>query len=66
MRITDYETHRNLNDVGITLTAQEADELCAYLNRLRECPDVRQVHLSEIVGDHLEREVTFALGPHAA
>jgi hypothetical protein len=66
MRITDYETQRCLNDVGITLTAQEADELCAYLNRLKECPDVRHVHLSEIVGDRLERELTFALGPLVA
>ncbi len=63
MRITDYETQRTLNDVGITLTAEEADELCAYLTRLRDCPDVRRVHLSEIVGNRLERELTLAVGP---
>ena len=66
MRIMDYETQRTLNDVGITLTAQEVDELCTYLNRLRGCPEIRQVQLSEIVGSRLEREMTFALGPHAA
>lgn len=62
MRITDYETQRTLKDVGITLTLEEADELCAYLHRLRSCPQVKHVHLSQIVGDRLEREVTFALG----
>lgn len=62
MRITDFETQRNLCDVGITLTVEEADELCAYLHRLKESPHVQKVHLSQIVGDRLVREVTFALG----
>lgn len=66
MRITDYENQRSLSDVGITLTKEEAEELCAYLLRLRECPSVRQVFLSEIVGNRLEREVSFAIGPHLA
>lgn len=61
MRITDYETQRNLTDVGVILTWEEADELCAYLRRLRDCPSVGSVHLSEIVGTHLERELTFAV-----
>jgi hypothetical protein len=61
MRITDYESQRNLTDVGIVLTLEEAEELCATLKRLRDYPQIRQVHLSQIVGDRLEREVTFAL-----
>lgn len=61
MRITDYESQRSLSDVGITLTPEEVDELCATLNRLKGCPDIRQIHLSEIVGNRLERELTFAL-----
>lgn len=61
MRIMDYETRRTLNDVGVYLTREEADELCAYLMRLRENPDVQRVYLSEIVGSHLERELTLAL-----
>lgn len=66
MRIMDYETQRSLNDVGITLTPQEVDDLCTYLTRLKGCPSIRQVQLSEIVGNRLEREMTFAIGPHAA
>jgi len=57
----DYETNRSLNDIGVFLTIDEADELCAYLQRLRERPNVDRVYLSEIVGNHLEKEITVAL-----
>jgi len=66
MRIMDYETNRSLNDVAVYLTRDEADELCAYLLRLRARPDVQRVHLSEVVGDRLEREITVALAEHKA
>jgi len=61
MRITDYETNRNLNDVGLFLTSDEAAELAAYLQRLSSQPDLRRVHLSQICGSHLEREITVVL-----
>jgi len=57
----DYETNRSLNDIGVFLTIDEADELCAYLQTLQARPNVTHVHLSEIVGDRLEREITVAL-----
>lgn len=58
MRIVDYETSRSLNDVGIFLSNEEIRELCAYLNRLSEAPSIQHVHLSELVGVRLERELT--------
>ncbi len=61
MRIMDYENNRSLNDIGVTLTADEADELCAYLQTMRQRPSVNRVFLSEIVGHHLEREITITL-----
>ncbi len=61
MRITDYETNRSLNDIGVFLTLDEADELCAYLQTLQTRPGVPRIHLSEIVGNHLEREITVGI-----
>jgi hypothetical protein len=61
MRIMDYETNRSLNDIGVFLTIDEADELCAYLQTMQKRPEVLRVHLSEIVGNHLEREITVTL-----
>ena len=61
MRITDYEQGKNLSDVCISLTRDEAEELCAYLKRLLSCPEVGRAYLSEIVGSRLERELTVAL-----
>ncbi len=69
MRIMDYETNRSLNDIGVFLTADEAQELCGYLQRLSDRPGIQRVHLSEIVGNHLEREITVAITekqPYAA
>jgi hypothetical protein len=61
MRITDYETNRNLSDVGVFLTLDEADELAMYLQRLRSRPGLQRVHLSEFVGHRVEREITVSL-----
>jgi len=61
MRIVDYENNRNLNDVGIFLNVEEVAELCAYLQRLAQIPDLQHIHLSEISGPSLEREITVSI-----
>ena len=62
MRITDFETGRSLNDVSLTLTHEEAEELCHYLARLTEGrPDLRHVHLMELQGARVHRELAVAL-----
>jgi len=61
MRIMDYETNRSLNDVGVFLTADEAQELAEYLTCLNGRQGVQRVFLSEFVGHRLEREITVAL-----
>ena len=61
MQIRDYESGKHLTDVDIVLSREEAEELTAYLSRLLASPDVRMVHLSEINGLMLERELTFSL-----
>ncbi len=61
MRITDYEAGRVINDVAITLTRAEAEELAAYLRRLIHGPEVQRAHLSEIQDNRLEKELTIAL-----
>ena len=61
MRITDFETGRNLNDVSLTLTHEEAQELCAYLSRLTARQDLGHVHLQEFQGANIERELAVCL-----
>ena len=62
MRITDFETGRSLNDVSLTLTRDEAEELCQYLARLtNERGDLRHVHLTELQGARVHRELAVAL-----
>jgi hypothetical protein len=61
MKIVDYETNKILSDVAIFLTKEEAASLLVYLKRLVEKPDVQKVYLSEIVMDHIERELVVAL-----
>jgi hypothetical protein len=57
----DYETNRSLNDVGVFITLEEAEELLAYLQRLNAKPEVQRVHLSQFTSRTLEREITFSL-----
>lgn len=64
MRITDYETSKTLNDVSLTLTVEEAEELAGYLERLLSQPELERAHLSEVCGNHLERELTVQLQRH--
>jgi hypothetical protein len=67
MRITDYEKNRNLRDISITLTREEAEDLAAYLNQLLKEPEVNRAWLSEIKGVKLEKEITIAVdGSHIA
>jgi hypothetical protein len=62
MRITDFESGKSLNDVCLTLTREEAAELSQYLIRLAsDRPDLRHVHLTEIQGATVERELAVAL-----
>jgi len=61
MRIMDYETNRSLSDIGVFLTLDEAAELCAYLQALQTRPGVQRVHLSEILGSQLQREITVGI-----
>lgn len=61
MRIMDYETNRNLNDVGVFITRDEIQELMEYLQRLDARPEVQRVHLSQFSSRSLEREITFML-----
>ena len=61
MRIMDYESNRSLNDVGVFITREEAEELLDYLRRLSARPEVQRIHLSQFSSQSLEREITFAL-----
>lgn len=61
MRILDYESNKAINDVAIFLSREEAEELVGYLSKLVASPDLNRVHLCDIVGNRLEREITVAL-----
>jgi len=61
----DYETNRTLNDVGVFLTLDEAEEMLAYLRRLKEVPGVQHVTLSELANCTLAREITLAIAEPA-
>ena len=61
MKIIDFETNKRLNDVALYLSPDEAVTLRDFLNRLISKPDIQKVYLSEIVRNHLERELTVAL-----
>ncbi len=69
MRITDYEKGQTLRDICISLTIEEAQDLALFLNRLLKEPEISRAYLSEIVGAHLEKEITIAVdtktAPHA-
>lgn len=61
MRITDYEKGQTLRDICISLTIEEAQDLALFLNRLLKDPEINRAYLSEIVGAHLEKEITIAV-----
>jgi hypothetical protein len=61
MRIFDYETTKNLSDVGIFLSREEAEDLIVTLQRLVKQPMLNRVFLSDIEGSHIEREIAIAI-----
>ncbi|MEQ1821837.1 MAG: hypothetical protein ABL949_04975 [Fimbriimonadaceae bacterium] len=61
MRITDYEQSKNLSDVAISLTRDEAEELHLYLCTLLKRPSVSAIHLSEITNGKLERDLRLEI-----
>jgi len=64
MQITDYESGKNLRDVNIVLSRDEAEELQAYLSRMLNNKDIHHIHVSEVRGMHLERELTVSINPN--
>jgi predicted FMN-binding regulatory protein PaiB len=62
MRIFDEKNDRALDEITIYLTPEEARQLASYCEQLADDP-VRwhHSHLSEIVGDRVEREITVAV-----
>lgn len=61
MQITDYETGRELRDVGISLTPEEATDMLTFLQRLVREPDLAHVHVSEVGRLRIDKELTLAL-----
>lgn len=61
MQIKDYETGKELRDLAISLTPEEASDMIAYLQRLVAQPGVVRIHMSEVKRDRIEKEITFAL-----
>lgn len=61
MRIFDYEGQRDLTDVAISLSRDEAMDLLTTLERLVKQPSLSKVYLSQINGNVIEREIAIAL-----
>lgn len=61
MRITDYESTKNLTDVGLVLTRDEAEELCSYLHKMLSRAEVRSAYLTELRGCGIERELSVSI-----
>ena len=61
MRIFDYERQRDLTDVAISLSRDEAADLLMTLQRLVSQPSLSKVYLSQIKGNVIEREIAIAL-----
>ena len=65
MRIRDYETGREMSDVSLSLTPEEAADMIAYLQRLIKNPGIVRVHLSEVKRFRIERELTLSVDDKA-
>ncbi|MBS1720975.1 MAG: hypothetical protein JST35_11060 [Armatimonadetes bacterium] len=61
MKIVDYANNQTLSDVEIVLTAQEAEDLLAYLQQLTRRPGLDRVYLSDLSGGLLQRELVVSL-----
>lgn len=65
MRIFDYEGQKDLTDVAISLSRDEAADLLMTLERLVKQPDLSKIYLSQIKGNVIEREIAIALDTKA-
>ena len=61
MRIIDYEKANNLRDVAISLTREEAEDLAVYLGAMLKRPQLHAIHLSEVAGGKIDKEIRFDL-----
>jgi hypothetical protein len=61
MRITDYESTKNLTDVGLVLTRDEAEALYSYLHRMLDNRQVKQAYITEYEGCGIERELSVTI-----
>ena len=61
MRITDYESAKNLSDVGLVLTRDEAEELYIYLHKMLDKSELRKAFLTELAGCGIQRELTVSI-----
>ncbi len=61
MKIVDYATSKTLNDVGIVLSREEAEDLIMYLRKLTEPAGIDRIYLSDFEAGRLEREISLAL-----
>ncbi|HXH61155.1 MAG TPA: hypothetical protein VNI20_07330 [Fimbriimonadaceae bacterium] len=61
MQITDFESGKQLRDVDIVLSREEAEDLLAYIAHLLSRPGVPCAHLSEIDKWTLKREITVSV-----
>jgi hypothetical protein len=66
MQIHDYESGRELRDVNIRLSRDEAEELHAYLGRLLTRPELHHATISEVRGGRLETELSLTVLPTEA
>lgn len=66
MRITDYESGRQLKDVGLQLSSEEASELRDYLTRLLADASISHAYLTEMSPNGLDKELAIRIdGPRA-
>jgi hypothetical protein len=61
MRIRDYEGGRDLADITLDLTRDEAEELVSMLRRLLDQPMLSRIHLSEIDSTSLSKDLTVCV-----
>ena len=66
MQITDFESGKQLRDVDIVLSREEAEDLVAYLSHLLHRPGVPFAYLSEVEKWMLKREITLSVKKNRA
>lgn len=58
MKISDFETGHEILDVGLTLSANEAEDLALFLERLLSSETLERVYLSDIAAGTIQQELT--------